>query len=242
MFSSPSSFYGLTSPNAPLSALRVALQSSLHTTQSQCDNVRQLLAALTSPIQLSQLSEMYAPPSPARPPFIPLEHSRPLSDPIASWRRRSMAASANVTSPLSKRATWNGGTYAALAHGSSNLTTPRRSEHDKSNRRSLLNFSFSPDDGRTLPASAPPSPLHQRVLPDVQEEDDHSESDLPYARDPNVFGVAALHLRRKRRSAGLEAIRVPPPSYSSQVGYTPGHSSHHSLSSFASPTRFSTLR
>ncbi|KAI0364683.1 hypothetical protein BV20DRAFT_1116256 [Pilatotrama ljubarskyi] len=53
-------FYGPTSSQAPSSALRLALQSSLQTTQTQCDNVRQLLSALTSPTSLSQLAEIPA--------------------------------------------------------------------------------------------------------------------------------------------------------------------------------------
>jgi hypothetical protein len=73
--------------SAPPSALRVALQSSLNTTQTQCDNIRQLLMALASPLELSQLSEMYAPPSPTPSKHFALSHSfdlRPMSLPIAS--------------------------------------------------------------------------------------------------------------------------------------------------------------
>ncbi len=51
-------------PSSPSSPLRVALGSTLYTTQTQLDNVRNLSAALTSPSELSQLSEMHASPSP----------------------------------------------------------------------------------------------------------------------------------------------------------------------------------
>ncbi|KAJ7282071.1 hypothetical protein C8J57DRAFT_89594 [Mycena rebaudengoi] len=78
------------SPPSPVSSIRLALHSSLNTTQTQCDNVRHLLAALTAPLELSQLAEMYAPPSP----------------------RHSLQASPSPapTSIESKRTTWNGST------------------------------------------------------------------------------------------------------------------------------------
>ena len=42
--------------------LRVALSSTLTTTQNQCDNIRNLFTPLTAPAALTRLSEMYAPP------------------------------------------------------------------------------------------------------------------------------------------------------------------------------------
>lgn len=59
-------FHGPSSPIMTSSSLRVALSTSLLTTQTQCDNVRQLLSAIVSPPELAQLSEMYAPPSPMK--------------------------------------------------------------------------------------------------------------------------------------------------------------------------------
>ncbi|KAJ7626255.1 hypothetical protein DFH06DRAFT_1304762 [Mycena polygramma] len=79
------------SPPSPVSAIRLSLHSSLHTTQTQCDNVRHLLAALTAPMELAQLSEMYAPPSP--------RHSLPPPTPPPTHE--------------SKRMTWNG-SYGGL--------------------------------------------------------------------------------------------------------------------------------
>ncbi|KAJ7777378.1 hypothetical protein B0H16DRAFT_955958 [Mycena metata] len=77
------------SPPSPVSAVRLSLHSSLHTTQTQCDNVRHLFAALTAPLELSQIAEMYAPPSP--------RHSMPPPSPdVPSYKE-------------SKRTTWNGG-------------------------------------------------------------------------------------------------------------------------------------
>ncbi|KAF7356998.1 hypothetical protein MVEN_01036400 [Mycena venus] len=46
------------SPPSPVSAIRLSLHSSLHTTQTQCDNVRHLLAALTAPVEAAQLAEI----------------------------------------------------------------------------------------------------------------------------------------------------------------------------------------
>ena len=243
---SPSAYYGPTSANSPLASLRVALQSSLLTTQGQCDSVRELLSALTSPVQLSQLSEMYAPASPQKPSFAQLDHPRPVSDPGASWRRRSMPAGVDPTSPLSKRATWS-----PSARTPSSPRSPLFKEHEKSNRRrSQLSSVFTPEKlYAEASASAPPSPLAHRVLQDVQEEES-SDSELQYARDENVFGVAALDLRRKRRESGMEVLGlgigagVPPPSYSatSNLAHTPSHSSHHSLSSFLTPSRFTLIQ
>ena len=117
----------------------------------------------------------------------------------------------------------------------------RRKEKRKSDISSIF---LTPEANSSR--SAPPSPLTQRVLEDVEEEDQpESDSELAYMKDEDVFGVAALDLRRKRRSAGMEAFGVPPPSYSSQPsqpGHTRGHSSHSSLSSLSSPSRFTLLQ
>ncbi|KAF7794974.1 hypothetical protein EIP86_006117 [Pleurotus ostreatoroseus] len=235
----PSAYYGPTSPNSPLADLRSALQAALYTTQSQCDSVRELMSALTSPAQLSQLSEMYAPPSPVKPSFISLDNPRPLSDPIASWRRRSMPANAQQ-SPINKRATWNG-SYAPLVLGGSPSPPSglRKREGGRDNRRSQLSSVFM-DEGY-LSASAPPSPLPKLGLQNVQEEE---QSELAYTQDDDVFGVAAMDLRRKRRSGGMETFGVPPPSYTTQpsTSHSLGHSSHYSLSSAASPSRFTLLQ
>lgn len=173
---------------------------------------------------------MYAPASPIKQSFTLLDHPRPLSDPIANWRKRpsSLPSSPNK---FNKRATWNGSQVSPL----SGAKTLRR----KANRLSELNAMLLVPEGH--PASAPPSPLAQRILQGVKEEEDPSDSDseLPYAKAKDVFGVDALNLRRKRRSSGMETFGVPPPSYSSQ---TLGHNAHPSLSSFSSPSRFTLLQ
>ncbi|KAI0640721.1 hypothetical protein C8Q79DRAFT_994564 [Trametes meyenii] len=215
-------FYGPTSSQAPSSALRLTLQSSLQTTQTQCDNVRQLLSALTSPTSLSQLAEMYAPSSPVRPalslldtPRSPISSTmRPFSVPTTTpWRQRT--TSFPTTSPTSKRATWNG-SYAALAAAGS--PTAQMLKRKQMNRRSDLASLFQPQpsfSSASAPVSPqPPSPTANAALSDVTEEDD---TPAPELESKGYFGAAALDLRRKRMSAGLEAFNIPPPSYTSSA-------------------------
>ncbi|KAJ7797498.1 hypothetical protein B0H14DRAFT_2618871 [Mycena olivaceomarginata] len=79
------------SPPSPVSAIRLSLHSSLHTTQTQCDNVRHLLAALTAPLEAAQLAEMYAPPSPRHSLILPPPLSPP---PFENRDKRSTWAGA----------------------------------------------------------------------------------------------------------------------------------------------------
>ncbi|KAG8831409.1 hypothetical protein FRC18_006579 [Serendipita sp. 400] len=74
--------------------LRVALQSSLQAITTQADRVRQLFSPLTNPTELSQMTEMYAPPSPTT-----THHSIASPTPI----RKSISSS-----KLDKRITWSG--------------------------------------------------------------------------------------------------------------------------------------
>ncbi|KAK7031509.1 hypothetical protein R3P38DRAFT_3313584 [Favolaschia claudopus] len=86
------------SPPSPVSAIRLSLHSSLNTTQTQCDNVRHLLSALTAPLEAAQLAEMYAPPSPRHSLILPSPSSPP-----------------PFPEPRDKRSTWAGappGMYA----------------------------------------------------------------------------------------------------------------------------------
>ncbi|KAI0079419.1 hypothetical protein K474DRAFT_655010 [Panus rudis PR-1116 ss-1] len=209
-----------SSSKAPLSSLRIALQSSFHTTQNQCDNVRQLLSALTSPSDLAQLSEMYAPASP-KPAFLPLEslHTRPVSDPVSALRRRVSSLPGEVT--MNKRATWNG-SYYSLAQQSFGRKQKRRSD--------LSNIFSSPERLRSS-LSAPTSPQPKKPLADVQEETTDTEGEYEDAADElkelkgsggGYFGMAALEMHRKRRSAGMEAfVLSPPPKYSTQPHQPP---------------------
>ena len=227
--SSPNTHYGPISAQSPLSTLRVALQTSLHTTQSQCDNVRQLLSALTSPPQLAQLSEMYAPASPVK-PLMTLDTPRPVSDPVAAWRSRTLSTPTKQQS-FNKRATWSPsqGSLAAVA----NMNAMRRQQK----RRSEISTLFLHPDH---PISAPASPSAALALGNVEEEEvSASDAELAYTNEEDVFGVAALNMRRKRRVSGMEVFGIASPSYSTR---SLGHASHSSISGLASPSpsRFTT--
>ncbi|KAJ7089800.1 hypothetical protein B0H15DRAFT_839278 [Mycena belliarum] len=113
-------------PPSPVSAIRLSLHSSLHTTQTQCDNVRHLLSALTAPLELAQLAEMYAPPSP--------RNSFPPSSPEHSTLE-------------SKRTTWNGA-YA------SNPQVIKSHHKRRSDLSSLLNVSSI--KSHSEPSTPPP--------------------------------------------------------------------------------------
>lgn len=196
---------------------------------------------------------MYAPASPARPASLQLEqisspnfsspHTRPLSDPVSLWRkRRSSLVGDSKTSPMNKRATWNG-SYLSLAHAGSSQAANAPSgipvlSRKADRRRSELGSLFSPPRTRVL--SAPSAPLSPRILADVQEEtdgdasdnrlsvslveddeDEEQRNDIPVLKEKGYFGIAALDLQRKRRSMGMEAFRLsslpssptPPPRY-----------------------------
>lgn len=212
-------FYGPTSPQSPSTAVRMALQSSLHTTQSQCDNVRQLLAALTAPSQLAQLTEMYAPASPIKPAFTLLDNPRPLS--IPSWRQRTTSV------PINKRATWNG-SYAALAlAGSPTAHLNRRSRNRRSDMSSLFDVSAS----GTAVNSAPSTPIASTSLQDVQEEAASTASDLP----SEYFGAAALGLQRKRKSAGMESFGYPAVAFPIEATPAPSTPSSNRAMRMSSP-------
>ncbi|RPD73138.1 hypothetical protein L226DRAFT_112873 [Lentinus tigrinus ALCF2SS1-7] len=215
-------FYGPTTSQAPSSGLRVALQSSLFTTQTQCDNVRQLLAALTDPTSLTQLAEMYAPPSPVRPvlsldsrsPVSPSGTLRPFSHPSNTWRQRTISLPSS-SSPTNKRATWNG-SYAALAVAGS--PTAHLLNRKKQNRHSNVISLFqatSPGTSVSAPVSPqPPSPLGALE----EEEGDRIAEEL---ETKGYFGAAALDMQRKRKSQGLESFGIPPPSYTATPPRSP---------------------
>ncbi|KAM5541422.1 hypothetical protein V8D89_004976 [Ganoderma adspersum] len=219
-------FYGPTSPQAPSSALRIALQSSLFTTQTQCDNVRQLLSALTCPTSLSQLTEMYAPTSPIRPPIALGEPGSSPSSTIRPFSHPSARRTSPKSSDINKRATWNG-SYAALA-GAGSPTAHLLSNRKKQNRRSNVISMFQPVSPRTgafssFSAPVTPEPISPEEggghLAGVLEEDDNATEEL---EDKNYFGAAALDLQRKRRSVALEALGLPPPSYTPPKSPTRG--------------------
>ena len=204
---------------SPSSPLRVALHSSLQSTQVQSDNVRHVLVALTAPSALARLSEMYAPPSPVKP--LATLHSRSGSATAGSRMRAS--------SPLSsdKRATWNGSVsynYAALASAGS---PSRRSLMRWEKRRSDLSALLLPPNGASMSAPATPEP--RKSLDGVEEErgDDPAAASLSEQEgdadavvplsERGQFASAALEFQRRRRRRGIETVfpspRSPPPKY-----------------------------
>lgn len=85
--------------------LRVALQSSLQAVTTHVDRVRQLFSPLTSPNELAQMSEMYAPPSP-------------------TTSHQSLASPDKLrasTPNKNKRITWSGPTSRQLARQSMDI-------------------------------------------------------------------------------------------------------------------------
>ncbi|THU94925.1 hypothetical protein K435DRAFT_724126 [Dendrothele bispora CBS 962.96] len=236
------SSYNSSSPSIPSHSLRVTLHSTLLTTQNQCDNVRHLLSALTSQNELSQLSEMYAPPSPLSSkgsfPTSPNNNTRPFSLPtLSSSRQRTSSA---PTSMENKRMTWNG-SYSSLANaGSPTQQFTRRREKRRSDLSALLQATGSPL--RNLSVSAPVSPA---ALEGVAEtEEDNGEFQAPKETNyEESFGAAALDIHRKRRSGGLETLGLPssppqppPPSSGHQLELSSTYTSHrHSM--FILPSR-----
>ncbi|KAJ7132266.1 hypothetical protein C8R44DRAFT_849808 [Mycena epipterygia] len=156
------------SPPSPVSALRLSLHSSLHTTQTQCDTVRNIFSALTAPLELAQLSEMYAPPSP--------RHSLPPASPPVSYE--------------SKRTTWSG-SYTSLA-GSPSTQFLKNREKRRSDLSSLLNVSAV--RSHSAP-STPPLPPSTRIL-EVQEEDaeQFGAAALDLHRRRRISGIESLRL------------------------------------------------
>ncbi|KAI6116732.1 hypothetical protein EDD16DRAFT_1040364 [Pisolithus croceorrhizus] len=206
-----STSYGSMSLSAPLSSLRVALSSSLLTTQTQCDNVRQLLSAVACPTELSQLTEMYAPPSPMKSTFSPTaESNRPMSHPGSPQRQGVVIESRR------KRSTWNG-SYSALASAGSPppIQLSRRREKRRSDLSTLLG-SAPPLRGSFSAAPTSPSPL--KPIVDASEDDSMLAVDSSFTSDGDeTFGTAALDFQRKRQSRGLRALEVQqrgaPPSF-----------------------------
>ncbi|KAG6817315.1 hypothetical protein H0H87_010332 [Tephrocybe sp. NHM501043] len=220
------SSYGSATPPSLSSSLRIALHSSLLTTQTQCDNVRQLFSALTLPSELSQLSEM------------------PLSLPT---RKRTLSMPSDpFLSNESKRQTWNGA-YSGLSYlGSPGFKVQQKRRSDLS---SLLQTPMSPPSFKT--SSAPVTPASSS-LPYVSEGSDSEYEDahdqLPNTADGSMtFGAAALALHRKRKTVGMEAFRLPPPSCFSPVASP--HPTPHSprtppplTATYSSGSRFTSVQ
>ncbi|KAF5379403.1 hypothetical protein D9615_006496 [Tricholomella constricta] len=209
-----STSYGNATPTSPSSSIRVALHSSLLTTQTQCDNVRQLFSALTSPSELSQLSEMYAPPSPMTSSFLQEGNPRPLSLPA---RRRTLSMPVDPFLTMdNKRQTWNGSYTKLVQLGSPTNQVFKRREKRRSDLSALLQVSNHPS---LKSMSAPVTPIPP-ALPHVSEEAESDYEDaqetmqgLPTSDESPSFGAAALALQRKRKNDGMEAFQLLTPSF-----------------------------
>jgi len=227
--SARTTLYSPATPSLSSSSVRVALHSTLQTTHTQCDNIRQLFSALTSPSELSQLSEMYAPPSPVRSSSSILDSgSRPFSFP-------SLHRVNSVPTPLEKkRSTWNG-SYSSLAFAGS--PTNRRREKHRSNLSSLFQSSSASAPVTPIPSS-PGSKLAKVTEDDgVDEEDNNSTRSF---KETRPFGAAALDLQRKNRNGGMEAFQMPPENYFTSDLQSPRRK--RLSSSTSSGSRFTTLQ
>ncbi|KDR80851.1 hypothetical protein GALMADRAFT_91528 [Galerina marginata CBS 339.88] len=194
-----------TSGSSPPSPIRVALHSCLQGAHTQSDNIRHLFSALTSPADLSQLSEMYAPPSPILSGFALETSSRPFSFP--SPRLQSTVLH-TPTTPENKRSTWNG-SYSSLAYAGSPTSSLLRRRDKRDKHRVNLSDVFKPGT-----SSAPTTPSLHNPLSPLHEIPEHSKSDEPasstsqsFSPLPSHFGAAALDLKRKQKSGGMEAFR-----------------------------------
>ncbi|KAJ7156876.1 hypothetical protein C8R43DRAFT_997496 [Mycena crocata] len=158
-------------PPSPVSAIRLSLHSSLNSTQKQCGDIRHLISALTAPLELAQMSEMYAPPSP--------RHSFPPPSP-------------DHTSLESKRTTWNG-SYTSLTGNPTSHVLKNR-EKRRSDLSSLLNLS-------SLRSHSAPSTPPGRTLIEVPEEELESTGQeqfgaaaLDLRRRRRMSGIESLRL------------------------------------------------
>ena len=185
---SPSS----SNPLTPSSPLRIAAQTSLHMTASQCDNVRTLMVALTKQSELVQLTEMYAsnlhssPVSPLpRPMSLPLEHATGDQEEIRrseiDRKRMTWSVGGSPTSPRNHQ--WNG-SYSSIANaGSPTMRVMKRREKRRSDLSALMGVSVSAG------GSPRRSPTWSPILETKTGEEE-------------PFGPSALALRRKRQSQG----------------------------------------
>ncbi|KAF4610441.1 hypothetical protein D9613_007209 [Agrocybe pediades] len=227
-------FQNPLSPSSP-SPVRLALHSCFQTTHTQCDNIRHLFSALTSPTDLSQISEMYAPPSPTKLTFTLDPHSSPFS--FASQR---LQKSPTPPSRRDKRSTWNG-SYASLSYATS-PTSPLGRRRDK--HRANISDIF-----QTGTTSAPTTPLIHTSsvsskLAEVPEDPVAGEQQVeiqpPTSPEAFHFGTAALELQRQRKSGGMDAFREPTTDIFTSVDPRTPRSGRESLfsSTFSSSSKF----
>ncbi|KAF9068434.1 hypothetical protein BDP27DRAFT_1327344 [Rhodocollybia butyracea] len=169
-----------STPSSPSSSLRVALHSTLLTTQNQCDDVRQLLSALTSHSELAQISEI---------------RTISVPDPVdkrATWNG-SYSFLAHAGSPsmqLTKRREKRRSDLSALLHATGSF-----------------NKSLS---APVTPSAEIPEQQLEGVLEEAEaanDADTSSKTENSSYDESQPFGRAALRLRRTRTIGGLYALR-----------------------------------
>ncbi|KZV88223.1 hypothetical protein EXIGLDRAFT_722919 [Exidia glandulosa HHB12029] len=201
-------------------SLRVALMSTLNTTDTQCDNIRNLFVPLTSPTALSQLSEMYAPPA-TKPSVL----SRPLSPELSrrlsynhlanngrphtlrlsiSRSHESLShirgQSASATMGRANRASWYGPQSSSapyLSGLSGTATMPHSPLSKREKRRSALPALFI--GSRPWKGGSPISPARHDAL--EQAESSSLPSFSPGGEDQ--FSTPPSLARRNSARAGL---------------------------------------
>ncbi|KDQ19500.1 hypothetical protein BOTBODRAFT_28079 [Botryobasidium botryosum FD-172 SS1] len=185
-------FDSISTPHSPSSTLRVALQSTLHTTHSQSDNIRQLFLPLTSSVELGMLSEMYSPDK-----STPLPHSLELQRPASLGNLRTHATPASP-SPLEKRSTWSG------AH------TRQHSGRGRPLLTALLG-DVPLDLSLQIPLPVTPQTPHSAGLSESSAEQGIAEERRGSGES---FGSAALNVGRERRRH-IQSLQMSQEEYSS---------------------------
>ncbi|KAF8628710.1 hypothetical protein AX17_005933 [Amanita inopinata Kibby_2008] len=198
-----SSFYSSTfSASSPSSSIRVALHSSLLTTQTQCDNVRQLFSALTSAIELSQLSEMYAPTSPSKSLSFELSQ-RPLSLPTS---QNMSPLSLPLDAKRNKRSTWNGSYTGLIDYVSPLPPLLRRRNKRRPDLTSVLRSSQTSENlgGASSSSCNGQSSIREEIIVEGEVMATLMEAQSSQGES---FGTAALALHKSRQEEGVEAFR-----------------------------------
>ena len=253
----------------PTSSLRIALHSTLQSTQTQCDNVRHLLSALTSPSELSQLSEMYAPP-PQKQSFYLHDARAPksFSSPFSQERRVRPSSIPTSPSPLAvmteftdqKRKTWSG------SHSNNPISSPpmtpitKRRIRYRSDLSPLPRLSISGLTSLSAPAASIPSGPLLPVLEDKHNELNPSftDSSCDQSHNPDEiegkevelpsFGAAFFQLHRNGKAKPIKDLSRPesfslissPPRSRPFASYSRNYPTSP-RSSFVSSPRYTTI-
>lgn len=212
----------------PTSSLRIALHSTLQSTQTQCDNVRHLLSALTSPSELSQLSEMYAPPPQKQNFYLhDARASKSFSSPFSQERRMRLSSIPTSPSPSTvmteftdqKRKTWSG------SHSDNPISSPpmtpitKRRIRYRSDLSPLPSLSISGLTSLSAPATFTPSEPLPSVLEDNGLNPSFTDSFCDQSHNPDEiegkeveipsFGAAFFQLHRNGKAKPIKDLSRP---------------------------------